>query len=104
MQHYGRLDILVNNAGLRAGNPIDKLTEEQWTLVLDSHLKASFAMTKAVCCKKLAESRSLPHEQPLSTSQVWVSVFREHQHGDGAGVRRAQSMRHQSVRAFDGRN
>jgi 3-oxoacyl-[acyl-carrier protein] reductase len=46
VQSYGRLDILVNNAGLRAGNPIDKLTEEQWTLVLDSHLKASFAMTK----------------------------------------------------------
>jgi 3-oxoacyl-[acyl-carrier protein] reductase len=43
---YGRLDILVNNAGLRAGNPVDKLSEEQWTLVLDSHLKASFAMTK----------------------------------------------------------
>lgn len=43
---YGRLDILVNNAGLRAGNPIDKLTEEQWDLVADSHLKASFAMTK----------------------------------------------------------
>ncbi len=46
LQSYGRLDILVNNAGLRAGNPIDKLTEEQWGLVLDSHLKASFAMIK----------------------------------------------------------
>ena len=46
LQSYGRLDILVNNAGLRAGNPVDKLTEEQWNLVLDSHLKASFAMTK----------------------------------------------------------
>ena len=46
LQSYGRLDCLVNNAGLRAGNPIDKLTEEQWNLVLDSHLKASFAMTK----------------------------------------------------------
>jgi NAD(P)-dependent dehydrogenase (short-subunit alcohol dehydrogenase family) len=43
---YGRLDILVNNAGLRAGNPVDKLTEDQWNLVVDSHLKASFAMTK----------------------------------------------------------
>jgi 3-oxoacyl-[acyl-carrier protein] reductase len=47
LQLYGRLDILVNNAGLRAGNPIDKLTEEQWNLVVDSHLKASFAMIKS---------------------------------------------------------
>lgn len=46
LQAYGRLDILVNNAGLRAGNPVDRLTEEQWNLVVDSHLKASFAMTK----------------------------------------------------------
>jgi len=46
IESYGRLDILVNNAGLRAGNPIDKLTEEQWDLIADSHLKASFAMSK----------------------------------------------------------
>jgi NAD(P)-dependent dehydrogenase (short-subunit alcohol dehydrogenase family) len=46
VQSFGRLDILVNNAGLRAGNPIDKLTEEQWDLVVDSHLKASFAVIK----------------------------------------------------------
>jgi 3-oxoacyl-[acyl-carrier protein] reductase len=46
IQSYDRLDILVNNAGLRAGNPIDKLTEEQWDLIADSHLKASFAMIK----------------------------------------------------------
>jgi len=46
VQSFGGLDILVNNAGLRAGNPIDKLSEEQWHSVLDSHLKASFAMIK----------------------------------------------------------
>jgi 3-oxoacyl-[acyl-carrier protein] reductase len=46
VQSFGGLDILVNNAGLRAGNPIDKLTEEQWQSVLDSHLKATFAMIK----------------------------------------------------------
>jgi NAD(P)-dependent dehydrogenase (short-subunit alcohol dehydrogenase family) len=40
VQAYGRLEILVNNAGLRAGNPIDKQTEEQWNLVVDSHLKS----------------------------------------------------------------
>jgi NAD(P)-dependent dehydrogenase (short-subunit alcohol dehydrogenase family) len=46
VQFLGGLDILVNNAGLRAGNPIDKLSEDQWNSVLDSHLKATFAMVK----------------------------------------------------------
>jgi len=46
VQSFGGLDILVNNAGLRAGNPIDKLSEQQWHSVLDSHLKATFAMIK----------------------------------------------------------
>jgi NAD(P)-dependent dehydrogenase (short-subunit alcohol dehydrogenase family) len=43
---FGGLDIIVNNAGLRGGNPIHKLTEEQWDSVLGSHLKASFLMIK----------------------------------------------------------
>jgi NAD(P)-dependent dehydrogenase (short-subunit alcohol dehydrogenase family) len=44
LKSFGGLDILVNNAGLRGGNPIHKMTEEQWDSVLDSHLKASFLM------------------------------------------------------------
>jgi 3-oxoacyl-[acyl-carrier protein] reductase len=43
---FGGIDILINNAGLRAGNPIHKLTEEQWDSVLDSHLKSSFLLIK----------------------------------------------------------
>jgi NAD(P)-dependent dehydrogenase (short-subunit alcohol dehydrogenase family) len=43
---YGGLDIIVNNAGLRGGNPVHKLAEEQWDMVLASHLKASFLMIK----------------------------------------------------------
>jgi len=39
---FGGLDIIVNNAGMRGGNPVHKLTDEQWDLVLGSHLKASF--------------------------------------------------------------
>jgi 3-oxoacyl-[acyl-carrier protein] reductase len=46
LKSFGGLDILVNNAGLRGGNPIHKMTEEQWDSVLDSHLKASFLMIR----------------------------------------------------------
>ncbi len=43
---FGGLDILVNNAGLRAPTAIDELTEEQWNLVIDSHLKGTYALIK----------------------------------------------------------
>jgi 3-oxoacyl-[acyl-carrier protein] reductase len=43
---FGGIDILINNAGLRGGNPIHKMTEDQWDGVIDSHLKASFLMIR----------------------------------------------------------
>ena len=46
VDQLGGVDILVNNAGLRGGNPIHKLTEQQWDSVLDSHLKSSFLLIK----------------------------------------------------------
>jgi 3-oxoacyl-[acyl-carrier protein] reductase len=46
VKSFGRLDILVNNAGLRAPTAIDELTEEQWNLVIDSHLKGTYALIK----------------------------------------------------------
>ena len=46
VKNFGGLDILVNNAGLRAAYPIDEVTEEQWNLVLDSHLKGTYALIK----------------------------------------------------------
>jgi len=46
VDRFGGLDILVNNAGLRGGNPIHKLTEEQWDSVLGSHLKSSYLMIR----------------------------------------------------------
>jgi 3-oxoacyl-[acyl-carrier protein] reductase len=46
VDNFGGVDIVINNAGLRGGNPIHKLTEEQWDSVLGSHLKASYLMTK----------------------------------------------------------
>jgi NAD(P)-dependent dehydrogenase (short-subunit alcohol dehydrogenase family) len=43
---FGGLDIVVNNAGLRANNTIQDMTEEQFDLVISSHLKSSFATIK----------------------------------------------------------
>lgn len=47
VSNFEGLDILVNNAGLRGGNPVTKLTEEQWDAVLNSHLKASYLMIQS---------------------------------------------------------
>ncbi|CAH1695324.1 Short-chain dehydrogenase [Hyphomicrobiales bacterium] len=52
---FGGLDILVNNAGMRAGNPVHKMTDDQWELVISSHLKASFLMIRA--CVPLLRQR-----------------------------------------------
>jgi NAD(P)-dependent dehydrogenase (short-subunit alcohol dehydrogenase family) len=44
--HFGRLDILINNAGLRAANAIQDISEEDFDLVVGSHLKATFGTIK----------------------------------------------------------
>lgn len=47
-QHFGRVDLLVNVAGVTRDKLIFKMEEEDWDLVLDTHLKGSFLMIKAV--------------------------------------------------------
>jgi NAD(P)-dependent dehydrogenase (short-subunit alcohol dehydrogenase family) len=43
---FGGVDILVNNAGLRADGGVDEITEDEWNIVVNSHLKASFLTIK----------------------------------------------------------
>ena len=48
---FGRIDILVNNAGAPAGAdraPVVELTEEAWDLVIDTNLKGTFLVSRAV--------------------------------------------------------
>jgi 3-oxoacyl-[acyl-carrier protein] reductase len=45
--HFGGLHILVNNAGVLRDNLLFKMSEDDWTLVMDVHLKGAFLCTKA---------------------------------------------------------
>ncbi len=44
----GHADILVNNAGSTRDLEMDKMTLEDWNLVIDTHLTGSFLTTKAL--------------------------------------------------------
>lgn len=44
---FGSLDILVNNAGVIRDNMLYKMTESDWSTVMDVHLKGSFNAARA---------------------------------------------------------
>ncbi len=48
VEELGKVDVLVNNAGITRDNLLFKMTEEEWDLVMDVHLKGAFLMTRAV--------------------------------------------------------
>ncbi|MFN8522783.1 MAG: 3-oxoacyl-[acyl-carrier-protein] reductase [Chloroflexota bacterium] len=45
---FGRVDVLVNNAGITRDGLLMRMTEEDWDTVLDTNLKSTFLMTKAI--------------------------------------------------------
>ena len=47
VKHFGRIDIVVNNAGILRDRMIFNMSEEEWDAVIDTHLKGSFAVTRA---------------------------------------------------------
>ncbi|HSV38146.1 MAG TPA: glucose 1-dehydrogenase [Nocardioidaceae bacterium] len=47
VEELGRLDILVNNAGITRDNLLFKMTEDDWDLVMNVHLKGAFLMSQA---------------------------------------------------------
>ncbi|MEX1028454.1 MAG: SDR family oxidoreductase [Paenibacillaceae bacterium] len=46
LKEYGKIDILVNNAGIIRDNMAHKLHEEEWDLVLNTHLKGTYSCTR----------------------------------------------------------
>jgi Dehydrogenases with different specificities (related to short-chain alcohol dehydrogenases) len=47
LEKFGRIDLLVLNAGIWEGSPIEEMSEETWNRVINTNLKAAWAMTKA---------------------------------------------------------
>ncbi|QIK74088.1 SDR family NAD(P)-dependent oxidoreductase [Nocardioides piscis] len=47
VSELGGIHILVNNAGITRDNLLFKMTEDDWDLVMNVHLKGAFNMTKA---------------------------------------------------------
>lgn len=60
IENFGGIDLLVLNAGIWEGAPIEEMTEETWNRVLNTNLKAGWAMSKAcVPAMKKRESAAI---------------------------------------------
>lgn len=47
MDHFGRIDILVNNAGILRDSSFAKMSEADWDLIYQVHVKGSYKVTAA---------------------------------------------------------
>jgi 3-oxoacyl-[acyl-carrier protein] reductase len=48
LEAFGRIDILVNNAGITRDGLLMRMSEDDWDAVVDTNLKSTFLVTKAV--------------------------------------------------------
>jgi len=70
---FGRLDIVVNNAGILRDRMIFNMTEEEWDAVINTHLKGTFAVTRAAA-PHMREQRSGRFINMTSTSGLVGNV------------------------------
>ena len=57
LERFGRVDILVNNAGVSQSQRLLDSTQQDYDLVMDSSVRGSFNMSRAVVPSMLAQAR-----------------------------------------------
>ena len=57
IEKWGRLDILVNNAGITRDTLVLRMSDEDWTSVLDTNLRGTFLFTRAAA-RPMMQKRS----------------------------------------------
>jgi NAD(P)-dependent dehydrogenase (short-subunit alcohol dehydrogenase family) len=70
---FGRIDVVVNNAGILRDRMIFNMSEEEWDAVINTHLKGSFAVTRAAA-PIMREQRSGRFINMTSTSGLVGNV------------------------------
>jgi len=47
LDHFGRIDVIVNNAGILRDRTFEKMTEDDWNLIMKVHVYGTYSVTKA---------------------------------------------------------
>lgn len=67
---FGHIDILLNDAGVNVRKPTLELSEEEWDRVIDTNLKGSFLVARAVAPQMIARGRG----KVINVSSIFGAV------------------------------
>ena len=76
LEAFGRIDILVNNAGITRDTLMMRMSEEDWDAVLDTNLKSTFLVTKAVVRGHAAPARPGGSSTSPRSRACWATPAR----------------------------
>lgn len=57
--HFGQIDALINNAAIMIEKPLEKLTHDEWSRVIDTNLTGTFLCAKHTCAFLAAQKGSI---------------------------------------------
>jgi 3-oxoacyl-[acyl-carrier protein] reductase len=60
VSRFGRLDIAISNAGVYPNTPVVEMDEDEWDRVMDTNLKGTFLVTRAIARQMLGQGGPYP--------------------------------------------